>query len=230
MPVIIREKRKVGGKTEIVKIYKTDHLLTREAKLQAEALDLLLKKRMSEIEREMEKKGLLKLKGSRGVIELWYQVGKRLSFAADPSVVTLEDQKYIWRALYDYAGRLLPGSGRSRAEQYERNHFHYCVLLAQFDWDFVDSAGNWRSWVEFFDSEKIREDPRIIEWLRLRSIQKPTIEWVEFAKRGRQRWFRRLTKAIRQNLKQKETSVFPSPELFARLDQIFKEVLSSEAT
>jgi hypothetical protein len=228
MPVIIREKREVGGKIQVVKIYKTDRLLTREAKQQAEKLDSLLAKKMNEIENELEKNGLLKLKGSRGVIKLWYQVGKQLSFVADPTIVSMEDQKYIWRALYDHTKKITPGSGRSRMQQYERNHFHYCFLLAQFDWDFVVSAGNWRSWVEFFDSEKIRVDPRIIKWLSLRSKQKATKEWENFASRGKQRLFRRLTREIRQNFKQKDTSVFSTAELFEKLDHIFSKVFRSE--
>lgn len=227
MPVIIREKREIDGKTQVVKIYKTDRFLTREAKEQAENLDRVLKRRMREIEKEMKKKSLIKLKRKRGVIRLWYEVGKRLSFINDTSTVPSEDQKHVWRALYDHAGDLIPGPGRSRAEHYERNHFRYCALLAQFDWHFVNAAGNWRSWVEFFDSEKIREDPRIIEWLQQRSTEKPTKDWEEFTKGARQRWFRKLTKAIRQSFRRKDTSVLSPSELFSKLDEVFSEVFRS---
>lgn len=230
MPVIVRETREIDGKLQTVKIYRTDRLLTREAKEQAEKLDLLLQEKMKEIETAITKKNLLRLKGTRGVVKLWYEVGKSLSFANDPNTVLLEDQKYIWRAIYDHAGNLIPGPGRSRAEHYERNHFRYCSLLANFDWDFVKAAGNWRSWVEFFDSEKIREDPRIIEWLQKRSSEQPNQEWKEFAEGAKPSMFRRLTKAIRQDLKDKETSVFSSSELFSKLDNIFNETFRGATT
>lgn len=221
MPVIIREKREIDGKIQTVKIYKTDRFLTREAKEEAEKLDFLLNKRMKEIEMEIGKSNLLRLKRRRGVIKLWFEVGKRLSFVSDPMVVSLADRKYVWRALYDHAKTLIPGPGRSRAENYERNHFRYCALLANFDWNFVDAAGNWRSWVEFFDSKKIREDPRIIEWLEQRSRKKPTPDWKQFAKGARPKHFRKLTKAIRQSLKKKDTAVLSTSELFSKLDEIF---------
>jgi hypothetical protein len=225
MPVIIRETREIDGKLQTVKIYRTDGLLTREAKERAEKLDLLLQRKMKERETEVTAKGLLRLKGSRGVIRLWYEVGKRLQFMKDPSVVPLEDQKHVWRALYDHAENLVPGPGRSRAENYERNHFRYCAMLAEFDWSFVKGAGNWRSWVEFFDSEKIREDPRIIEWLRERSTKKPTKDWLDFARSAKQKSFRKLTKYVRQSFKDKETTVFSATELFGKLDEIFRKAL-----
>ena len=108
MPVIVREQREIDGKMQTVKIYKTDRFLTREAKEQAEKLDLLLNRKMKEIETEINKSNLLGLKRRRGVIKLWYEVGERLSFILDPTVVSLEDQKYVWRALYDHAGNLIP--------------------------------------------------------------------------------------------------------------------------
>lgn len=222
MPVIIREKREIDGKMQTVKIYKTDRFLTREAKEQAEKLDSVLSRRMKEIEKEIGKSKLLKLKRRRGVIKLWFEVGRRLSFVSDPAIVPLEDQKFVWRALYDHAKTIVPGPGRSRAESYERNHFRYCALLAKFDWDFVDVVGNWRSWVEFFDSKRIREDTRIIEWLEQRSRKKPTENWKLFAKGVKPKHFRKLTKAIRQNLKKKDTTVLSTSELLSKLDEIFE--------
>lgn len=223
MAVILRETREVDGKSVVVKVYKTDRLLTKEAKRQAEKLDVLLSDRLEDIETAMKKEGLLELKGRPGVVRLWYEVGKRLSFAMDPKIVPLEDQKYIWRAIYDHARGLIPGPGKSRAEQYGRNHFRYCALLAKFDWTFVESAGDWRSWVEFFDSEAIRAEPRIVEWLQKRSADRSTEQWKSFAAGGRKRMFRELIKAIRREFRKTDASYLSESELFAKLDRTFEE-------
>ena len=110
MAVIIREARIIDGKPEKVKVFKTKRLLTGELREQAEKLDEFLSKKMREIEEEMKSTGFLKLKGKKGeVLKLWYEVGKRLDFVMDTSVVSAEDREFVWRAIYDHAGELAPG-------------------------------------------------------------------------------------------------------------------------
>lgn len=214
MAVIIRENRTIAGKVvRGVKVYKSDRPVTREAREQAEKLDRFLQKKMSEIGRKMKERGLLAKKGKPGVLQLWYQVGKHLDFVMDPSIVPVEDRKYVWRALYDHAGPLHEGPIPVRVQRSPKtSHFRYCYLLAsKFDWEFVRSAGNWTAWVEFFDSPVIHQDERIIEWLG--SKQKHVTG-------SRQDWVRELTKAIRNRLKNKDTSVFTDEELHERLEDI----------
>ena len=47
----------------------------------------------------------------------------------------------------------------------ETSHFSYCYKLSRFPWEFVEMAGDWTSWSEFFDRKETKNDPRIIEWL-----------------------------------------------------------------
>jgi len=224
MAVIVREKRILSGREVVVKIYKSKHLVTRADKEQAEQLDRFLEEKMKEISREMKESGLLKLKGKKGVLKLWYEIGKRLSFISDKNIVPEDDREFIWQALYDHAGDLHPG--KSRMNRPKTNYFRYCILIAQFDWDLVKTS-DWTSWVEFLDSKRIREDRRIIEWLLRRSKEKPSKEWVEFTKGSRQDWIRKLTKPIRHRFRRRATTELTDEELFSELDDIFNEIYSS---
>ena len=134
MAVIIRETRTIDGKPEKVKVFKTKRLLTGELREQAEKLDKFLSRRLEEIEKEMKGSGLLNLKRKRGnVLSLWYELGKRLEFVMDTSIVAAEDREFVWRALYDHAGLLAPGPITKRAERDpETSHFSYCYMLSRF--------------------------------------------------------------------------------------------------
>jgi hypothetical protein len=222
MAVIVRDNRLIGGKEVAIKIYKSKHLVTQAEKAQAERLDKFLEDKMTKIAEEMKENGLLKLKGKSGVIKLWYEVGKRLSFVMDKTIVSEDDREFIWQALYDHAKELHPG--KSRVERPESNYFHYCYLVAQFEWEFV-SLGDWTSWVEFFDSKRIREDRRIIEWLTLRSREKSSGKWTQFTKGSRQDWIRKLTKPIRHRFQKRATTELSDEELFSELDEIFNEIV-----
>jgi len=212
MPVIIRESRKIAGKVyDNIKVYKTNRPLTTEAKKQAEELDDFLSKKLSDILNDVKKKDLLKLKNKPGVLKLWYEVGKNLTFINNTSIIPPEDRKYVWRAIYDHANELKPGQLNVRAiNRPENSHFAYCYNLSKYTWDFVKNAGNWTAWVEFFDSLVLREDTRIIEWLG--NIQ-------NFSTGSRQNWLRKLTRKIRREFKNKDTKVFSDSELQNKLEE-----------
>jgi len=212
----VLEKMEIEGKSVVAKVYKTDRLLTKDLRRQADELDQLLERKMREIERDIAAKKLLSLKGKSGVVRLWHEVGRHLSFVMDPAAVPQEDRKYVWRALYDHSGKLSPGPPDVRAnERPMNNHFYYCHLLAEFDLDFVLSAGHWTAWVEFFDSIAIKNDERIIKWFAKK--QK------EANQRG-QDWLRPLTRAVRRALRNLDTSVFSGTELEERLDTVYAVV------
>jgi hypothetical protein len=215
MAVIIRETRTIDGKPEKVKVFKTRRLLTGELREQAEKLDGFLKEKLKGIENEMKENGLLNLKGKRGdVLKLWYEVGKRLEFVMDTSTVTAEDREFVWRAIYDHAGSLAPGPVTKRAEREpETSHFSYCHMLSRFPWEFVDVAGDWTSWSEFFDRKETKNDRRIIEWLGKKARESNF--------KSRQNWLRPLTKAIHREFEKKDTTVFSDEELFEILDKVF---------
>lgn len=215
MAVIIREVRIIDGKPEKVKVFKTKRLLTGELREQAGRFDEVLSKKMKEIEEEMKTTELLKLKGKKGeVIKLWYELGKRLGFVMDTAIVPTEDKEFVWRALYDHAGSLAPGRITKRAERDpETSHFSYCYMLSKFPWEFVETAGDWTSWSEFFDRKETKNDHRIIEWLGKKAE--------ESSFKSRQNWLRPLTKAIHKQFEKKDTTVFTNEELFEILEKIF---------
>jgi hypothetical protein len=214
MAVIIREERIIGGKKEKnIKVFKSDRLLTTEARKQAEELDDFLSQKMDDIAGELKGLDLVKLKGKRrGVLKLWYELGMRLSFVMDTAIVMPEDRRHVWRALYDHAGDLSPGTPKTRASKGYRNHFSYCYKIGQLDWDFVNGAGDWSAWVEFHDSQVIRDDGRIIKWLGLKSKDS------SITGRG---WLRPLAKSIRNSFKGMDTSIFSEKELFEKLEKIY---------
>lgn len=215
MAVIVREIRIIDGKSEKVKVFKTKRLLTGELREWAERFDEFLSKKMKEIEREIKTTGLLKLKGKKGkVIKLWYELGKRLGFVMDTVIVPAEDREFVWRALYDHAGSLAPGPITKRVERDpETSHFPYCYMLSKFPWEFVERAGDWTSWSEFFDRKETKNDQRIIEWLS-RKAKESNIK-------SRQNWLRPLTKAIHKQFEKKDTTVFTNEELFEILERVF---------
>lgn len=212
MAVIIREEREVNGKRKTVKIYKEEGLITKKVREEAEELDANLDKKMNEIEMEVE--GLLRLKNHKGVVGLWYEVGKRLSFI-DKLNLSSHDKMWIWRALYDHGGNLVPGAPKVRAnERPTQSHFAYCYRLGKFTKKVALSA-DWTGWVEFFDSTAVKNDNRIINWLAQKSATK---------KGARQDWLRTLTKEIRREFKQKDTRIFTEKELYEILERIFTKM------
>ncbi len=228
MAVIVREEKEIpgSGKKYTVKVYKTTpgKLVTLEGKKKAEELDRFLEKKIKEIKEEMSSTGLLKLKGKKGeVIKLWYEVGRRLDFVMDTSIVSAEDREFVWRAIYDHAEKLAPGPISQRVKRDpESSHFSYCYKLSRFPWKFIEMAGDWTSWSEFFDRSETKKDPRIIEWLGKKAKESNV--------RGRQNWLRPLTKAIHQEYNGYETQTrFESKEdLFKDLDRIFSRISYDE--
>jgi hypothetical protein len=222
MAIIVRETRMIDGKSEKVKVFKTKRLLTGELRKQAERFDEFLSKKVSEIEKEMKSIGFLKLKGKKGeVVKLWYEVGKRLDFVTDTSMVAAEDREFVWRAIYDYAGALAPGSLTERVRRDpETSHFSYCYKLSRFPWEFVDMVGDWTSWSEFFDRKETKNDPRIIEWLGKKAKESNVS--------ARENWLRPLTKEIHREFENRDTTVFSVEELYEMLDKISAEIRENE--
>lgn len=224
MTVIIREEKIIEGKKYDVNVYRSapGKLVTDDEKKKAEKLDVTLAERMKKIEQEMKNNSLLSLKGKRGKVhKLWYEVGKRLDFVLDTSIVAAEDREFVWRALYDHAEKLAPGPLSERAKRDpETSHFSYCYKLSRFPWEFVDMAGDWTSWSEFFDRKETKNDQRIIEWLGNKAIADNVT--------SRQNWLRPLTKAIHREFDKRDTTLFSAEELSTKLDNIFDEMRENE--
>lgn len=223
MPVIIRDEITVGGKKILAKVFRSESQrpLTKEAREQAEKLDDFIEEKMREIEKEMDRLGLLDLKNRPGVIQLWYQVGKRLSFVESTNLVSSQDRQYIWRALYDHAGRLSPGPSTPSRASGLRNHFRYCYLLAvKFpDFEYVEGVGDWRSWHDFFDTPTIQNDSRIVEWIASK---------YRASNYSESNWLPRLIGAIRNEFPalgaSTDTTVLTDEELDRRLEDMYLKV------
>lgn len=230
MPVVIRETRVLGGEeTPNIKVYKSERPVTKDGIAQAERLDEELSLKMRQIRKDLQDRGLLSLKGKSGVVKLWHELGRQLHFLDSISLSPAEDRRFLWRALYDHAGELAPGEPSVRAESRpETSHFHYCYLLGDFTWEFVEAAGDWTSWSEFFDSEKIREDRRIIAWLIERSRNPSSQVWKKYMTKNRQGWFRKLAKEIRGRFRNIDTSVFDESELYGELDAVFAHAIDGK--
>jgi hypothetical protein len=232
MAVIIREKRSIAGKEQIVKVYQrsSEDLLSKQEREQADELDLFLEQRMQAIEQKLQKMGLLDLKGKRGVLRLWFELGKQLGkFVERSNLVSAEDRKFIWRALYDHAGKLAPnppyqGSNppQNRRADDPRNHFRYCFLLAKKfpDFKFVENVGDWSSWIDLLDSPTIRNDERILEWIA--SKQQSSTE------DSRVDWLRKIINGIRREFPaagaMTDTSVLSNKELKEKLEKMYRSV------
>jgi len=230
MTVIIREKRQIAGREMQVKVYKTSEgILSKEERQQAEQLDKFLQQKMKQVENRLRKLGLLKLKGRKGVLKLWFELGKELSFVDNHELISEADKRWLWRALYDHAPSLASGPPRVRAnERPENSHFHYCYVLARKfpDFTFVESAGDWTAWAEFLDSPSISGEPRIIEWLATKQR--------EYAPSAKQDWLRKLTRAIRHRFPYKgaktDTAIFSDEDINERLEDIYRQIYGETET
>lgn len=150
------------------------------------------------------------------MVKLWYYVGSKLGFIDNPEIVNPSDKKYIWKTFWYHAGDLCPGEMKSRAGT-NRDHFLYCYRVAKFEKDFVLSAGNWRSWMDFFDSP-ILSNVKVLSWFE-RKIP-------EIKKLNLKNWLRDFIKLIRNEFQNIDMSFLTSDEIDKKLDTIFSNFTS----
>jgi hypothetical protein len=208
------------------RVYKTIGYLAYEDKEKADKLDNFLKSEIRRIENEVAQKGLLELKGKPGAIKLWYSVGVELrslwkeardTFGLPDTFIT-----YFMKAVYDNSNRIKPAS--SRAERLRNSLFYYCYLIADFPWEMVEASGNWAEWSDFLDSKRIRDDPRIVNWF----IDRKVMNYRNEQKLTRHKWFKKITKVIRNELRNIDTTVLEKNELYEKLNKILPKVDSDK--
>ena len=218
MAVIIREDKILDGKKfDSIKVYKSDKFpITSKEELEANKLDEFLSEFFKSLVKEVKENELLKLKGNKGVIELWYYVGKELKFIDNPEIVRPGDKKYIWNALWYHAQEIAPGDAKTRAGT-NRDHFSFCFRLAKYDKDFVLNAGNWREWMDFFDSP-ILSNKIILEWFKLKSIS--------IKKLGIKNWLRDFIKLIRNEFQNIDLDFLKKEEINFTLDKLMNNYLA----
>jgi len=214
--VIIRQSTSFEGKRHRVKAYRSVRPVTNEMKRQAEVLDEFLARRMPEIKGEMDKLGLLELRGKAGVLPLWYAVGQRLAFVDDPTIVPPEDRaedRYIWEALWHHAGDLAPGREKKSAGT-ARDHWRMCYRLPRHGrLERVQAVGTWRDWFELLESPFVNADSRILDWVG------------EKMKAAPKRVLRSLTRTLRNRFKNRETrDVLTDDELWGEMEECWQKV------
>jgi hypothetical protein len=199
------------------RVYKTIGYLAFEDKEKADELDNFLKREIGKIEERLATKGLLNLKRKPGSVKLWFNVGLELrqlwdrvrkDFGIPDTFITL-----FMKAVYDNSNRIKPTSGR--AERLRNSHFYYCYLIAGFPWEMVKESG-WGEWSDFLDSKRIRDDPRIVRWF----IDRKVMDHRNEKKLTRKKWFKKITRVIRNELRQIDTTVLEKNELYEKLDKI----------
>lgn len=178
-------------------------LLQQKKKKEQRVFDLFLSNFFIDLYKELSDKNLLSLRGSKGVIDLWYYVGQKLQFIDNPLTVEPSDKKYIWKALWYHAKNIAPGDAKSRAGT-QRDHFLYCYKLAKFEKDFVKNAGNWRDWMDFFDSP-ILSNEIFLRWFENNSqlIKEKKIK----------NWLREFIKLIRNEFQNVDLSFLSEIEI-----------------
>lgn len=189
-------------------------------KKKADDLDNFLKKEVNKIEERLLKKGLVDLKGKKGSIKLWFNVGLELRqlWSRVMEEYKLPDTLMVvfFKAIYDNADKIKPAP--SRADRFKNSLFYYSYLLAGFSEEFVEESGSWAEWSDFFDSKRIRNDPRIIQWFYDRNV----IAFREKQNLTRHKWFKIITRTIRNEFRKIDTTVLDENELFQKLDEILQ--------
>jgi hypothetical protein len=206
------------------RIYRTLGYMAYEDKKRADKLDDFLKREVSQIEERLATDGLLDLKGKPGAVKLWFNVGLELrklwgkvirDFQLPDTLITI-----FLKAVYDNSKRMKPAS--SRAKRLGNSLFYYCYLISGLPWEMVEASGNWGEWSDFLDSKRIRDDPRIVNWF----IDRKVMDYRNERKLTRHKWFKRITKVIRNDLRHIDTTALEKNELYEKLDKILLEAVS----
>lgn len=218
MAVIWREDLTINGKVyPDRKVYKSpSFVVTKDEEKRAEKLDKFIEAKIREVKRAVQEKGFLGLKKKKGVLELWYLVGKNLQFVDNTKLVPQEDKQFVWEAVWYHvkkiAPELIPGKQRKRRGTY-RDHFLQCYKLGKFPWRVIKRGGGWSEWQEFFDSRTINEDCRILEWLFRKIESEPPKDY----------WLKSFYRLLKQKFFGKVTEVLSDKDLFQELELVWEK-------
>lgn len=213
MAIIIREEVLLpNGKKAKVKTYISDiSPLPGYLRRKADENDEMIKTRIREIESELDDLGLFRLKGKPGVLKLWYEFGSRLDFIDDMNLSS-SARKQIWHAIHDHTEKLYDKT-ESIPSRFWYNEIRYSYHIGRLDWSFVETAGTWRTWIDFLDSTALSEDPRIIEWIASLQTREPM----------KTNFLRILRRAISEKFRNTVTSELSEEVLYQVLNEIYEE-------
>ena len=142
---------------------------------------------------------LLGKKYGQGV---WYKynLGLFLGELLEKYDISISERRRFWDEIKDLATK----EERKRNEgtkSVTRSFYQQCYILSQHDKEVVEKL-TWRQWQDILDRVGNREDPRIFEWIKQTPDKIKEDDWREFEK------------ALNLYLKDKDTSVFETKELF----------------
>lgn len=201
MAVIVKKEGKVF-------VYKSlSFPMTEKDKKKALLFDLLLKKRIPEIEKELINENLLSNEQSKdlqpkGESNLWFNLGLKLkTLLKDNKLINSNEYQWAIQAIEMYASKKILRKNRGSS----RNHFDYCIRISQFPWRYVKKL-NWSDWSAFFDLKSLRHEKRLDKWLT-KKIEK-------ICRLGRPT-FRIFAKELNKEFNDVDTSIYSDNELFS---------------
>ena len=223
MAVIVHETIDFGAGPENVEVFLPKGTLSKSEREQAERLDAYLSKLLPRIYEDMKKEGSL----SGSEFFKWYNLGRRLQFVDDSSLVAPDDllQGYIWQAIREHCPQELRPSPKRRGkrdtrperEGHGRDHYHCCYNAGKYSWEGLSKIKRWSDWMSLFESPGILRDPRILKLVieAIARIEHPLTR-IEF---------RKLVKALRKPFSTRPTYVEPSVLSNERLEVLISEAL-----
>lgn len=133
---------------------------------------------------------------------VWYKynLGVFLGTLLEKYEITVSERRRFWDEIKTFATK----EDRKRdegANSVTRSFYQQCYILSQQDKDVVEKL-TWRQWQDLLDRVGNREDSRIFLWLKQLKGKIREDDWREFEK------------ALHLYLKDKDTSVFDTKELF----------------
>lgn len=139
---------------------------------------------------------------------VWYKynLGLFLGELLDAYNISISERRRFWDEIKHFATK----ENRKRnegANAITRSFYQQCYVLSQQDKEVVEKL-TWRQWQDILDRVGNRADERIFQWLK------------QLTKKIREDDWREFEKALHLYLKNKDTSVFDTAELFAIYDSI----------
>lgn len=139
---------------------------------------------------------------------VWYKynLGLFLGELLEKYNISISERRRFW----DEIKTLATKEDRKRNEgskSVTRSFYQQCFILSQQDKEVVEKL-TWRQWQDLLDRVGNREDERIFQWLKNLTAKIREDDWREFEK------------ALHLYLREKDTSVFDTEELFSIYDSI----------
>lgn len=188
-------------------------VITNSDKRIADKLDRELSRTLKNLENDWLKRGLLTKSGvKKEALRIWYELGNVLNKLIDKyNIRGTSDEPFFWRSVYDHVSTLVQKKPPpKRSDEWRRNHFRLCALMAQRTWSEVQQVGPWSVWRDLFDNLKLLEDRRVLDWV-VKKIGELNLGHKEL---------RPFIHSARRRLIKIDTGVLNDDELKKKLDDI----------